>query len=220
MHHVRSAPVRRPFCEACAVASNLKRLIACFLLGALLGTLLDGIHVYGDVLSYLSPAFGDWAWFVPLEFGLVGLLTGAILPLVEAHLGRGRTPLLSIWGRLVELVLFVALYFCTVLVDGEHAWPAILALALTLLVLARLALQRVPGDWFYALVAAIAGPLGEWLISGAGLFDYAHPDFLHAPVWLPALWANGGLMIRRMLAPVVLPPSVTESASEGIHEHD
>ena len=37
--------------------------------------------------------------------------------------------------------------------------------------------------------------------SATGAFDYAHPDFAGIPMWLPALWANGGLLIRRLLAP-------------------
>ena len=53
-------------------------------------------------------------------------------------------------------------------------------------------------------MAAIAGPSVEAIISAAGAFDYADPDFAGIPMWLPALWANGGLFIRRLLAPVVL----------------
>ena len=49
------------------------------------------------------------------------------------------------------------------------------------------------------------GPLAEIAISATGAFDYANPDFAGIPMWLPALWANGGLLIRRLLGPVVLP---------------
>jgi hypothetical protein len=65
-------------------------------------------------------------------------------------------------------------------------------------------LRRVPGDWAYAVIAGIAGPAVEAALTGAGAFDYADPDFAGIPVWLPLLWANGGLFIRRLLAPVVL----------------
>ena len=66
-------------------------------------------------------------------------------------------------------------------------------------------MASVPGDWAYAAIAAVLGPLGEIAISATGAFDYANPDFAGIPMWLPALWANGGLLIRRMLVPVVLP---------------
>ena len=68
------------------------RLATCFCLGALLGTLLDGIHLYGDVESYPDPLLGRWAWFVPLEFGLAGALAGAADPGARARRRAGRSP--------------------------------------------------------------------------------------------------------------------------------
>ena len=79
-----------------------------------------------------------------------------------------------------------------------------LLVGLTLLVVVRLWLWPVPGDWAYAAIAAVAGPAAEIAISATGAFDYANPDFAGIPMWLPALWANGGLLIRRLLGPVVL----------------
>ena len=52
------------------------------------------------------------------------------------------------------------------------------------------------------LIAAVRGAARPRSRSRAtGAFDYAHPDFAGIPMWLPALWANGGLLIRRLLAP-------------------
>ena len=178
------------------------RLAACFALGAVIGTLLDGLHLLGDVLSYEHESFGDWAWFVPLEFGLAGLAAGIAIPWIERAAGPGRLPRWSPAERLLELVLLAALYGATALWDGDGAvW---LLAGLSSLVVARLVLWSVPGDWAYAAIAAVLGPLGEILISATGAFDYAHPDFAGIPMWLPALWANGGLLIRRLLAPIVL----------------
>ena len=180
------------------------RLAICFCLGALVGTLLDGIHVYGDVLSYPDPALGRWAWFVPLEFGAAGALAGALIPSLEARFGPRETPRWTPAMRLAELGLLVTAYLATVLLDDA---PAAVALGLLVLLAARLALWGVRGDWVYAAVAAVAGPLAEAVISAAGAFDYSEPDLAGIPLWLPLLWANGGLFIRRLLAPVVLAPS-------------
>ena len=179
------------------------RLAACFAIGAVAGTLLDGLHLLGDVLSYEDEAFGNWAWFVPLEFGLAGLAAGIAIPQIERAVGPASPPRFSPASRVLELALFAALYGATALWDGDGA-PWLLA-GLGLLVIARLSLAPVPGDWVYAALAAVLGPLGEIAISATGVFDYANPDFAGIPMWLPALWANGGLLIRRMLAPVVLP---------------
>lgn len=193
------------------------RLLICFALGAVLGTLLDGIHVYGDVLTYPDPAFGRWAWFVPLEFGLLGAAAAALLPLIEStsagspEMGRssgrrlGERPLID-WSpgrRLGELLLFFALYATTALADG-HAAVA-LAVVLLLLAAARLALSPEIGDLPYVVVAAVLGPAAEAVLVAGGAFCYSHPDVIGIPYWLPGLWANGGYLIRRLLAPIVMP---------------
>ena len=187
-----------------------RRLAACFAIGAVAGTLLDGIHLLGDVLSYESEAFGEWAWFVPLEFGLAGVAAGIAIPAIERAAGPPSSPRFGPGRRAAELLLFAAAYGATALWDGDGApW---VTLALVALVTARLVLAPVTGDWAYALAAAVLGPLGEIAILATGAFEYAHPDFAGIPMWLPALWANGGLLIRRLLVPVVLNTNI-EAAS-------
>lgn len=180
------------------------RLALCFALGAILGTAFDGIHVYGDVLSYPDPAFGRWAWFVPVEFGLLGVGLGLMIPAIERAVAPGWVPAWSIAQRAGEVVLFAGLYWTTTLSDGNGRWPVACAAGLTLLVCVRLLAGRSPGDWIYALGGCVAGPAAEALLIAAGVFDYANPDFANIPIWLVPLWANGGLMMRRLLAPIVL----------------
>jgi hypothetical protein len=181
--------------------SGAARIATCFCLGALLGTALDGIHLYGDVESYPDPVLGRWAWFVPLEFGAVGALAGAAIPSLERLAGPARPPHWSVAARVGELCLLVAAYASTaVLADA----PVVVSVVLALLLAARLAVWRVPGDWIYAAIAALSGAVVEALLSGAGVFDYADPDVAGIPMWLPLLWANGGIFIRRLLLPVVV----------------
>jgi hypothetical protein len=190
------------------------RLATCFVIGAVLGTLLDGIHLAGDVLSYEHQTFGEWAWFVPVEFGLVGVAVGLAIPGIERAAGPLPPACYAPVRRVTEVLLFAAAYGATALWDGDGApW---LTAGLVALVLVRLLVERVPGDWAYALLAAVLGPLGEIVISATGAFDYAHPDFAGIPMWLPGLWANGGLMIRRVLVPVVVPsPDPVKVFSRG-----
>ena len=177
------------------------RLATCFCLGALLGTLLDGIHLYGDVESYPDPSFGRWAWFVPLEFGAAGALAGALIPVLERRVGPPDPPHWSPAARIAELGLLVVAYTSTVVLDEA---PVLVTAGLLALLAIRLTGRRVPGDWLYALLGAVAGPVVEATLAAADAFDYADPDFAGIPLWLPALWANGGLFIRRMFGPIVL----------------
>ena len=182
-------------------------LVACAALGAVAGTLLDGIHAYGGVLDYEHDAFGRWAWFVPLEFALVGLAAGLAVPWLERS-GAAEPASWSLWRRVVELALFACLYLATTLVGGGVE-AVVLALALAALAVARLLIGDARGDLPYVALAAAAGPAGEIVISAIGAFDYEHPDLLGIPIWLPALWANAGFLIRRLLVPIVLPARVS-----------
>ena len=176
-----------------------RRLAFCFLLGACLGTLLDGIHAYGDVLSYPNPAFGRWAWFVPVEFGLVGVGAGLAVPWLERLAKAPPALTWTVTQRLVELLLFTTLYLLTATVDGA----VFLAIAFAALAGFRIARREAPGDWLYALIAAVLGPAAEGALVALGAFDYANPDFAGIPLWLPTLWANGGLLIRRLILPII-----------------
>lgn len=166
-----------------------------FALGASLGTGLDALHVYGDVETYANPVIGQLGWFVPLEFGLVGLVAGVIVPALDRRLA-GQTLAWPLGVKVRELALIVALYAATVAANG---WGAtLLVAAFTVLVMLRVTRGAVPGDWSFALVAALAGPAVEAALVALGAFDYTEPDLLGLPIWLPALWANGGLVVRRL----------------------
>jgi hypothetical protein len=175
------------------------KLAAAFLLGATLGTALDAIHAYGDVEAYPNDALDRLAWFVPLEFGLAGIAVAVAIPVLERAAGEGRLPLLA------------GLYVTSVAANGPGA-AAFLAGLLVLLAV-RLAFGEVRGDWAFALVAAVAGPAVEAIVHATGAFDYTEPDFLGLPMWLPALWANAGISIRRVFGPLSVPEA--DEAAEG-----
>ena len=174
----------------------MRRLAAAFALGAVLGTALDAIHVYGDVETYASEAIGELAWFVPLEFGLAGVASALAIPVLERRFGPGAAPQWTPWERWREVPVLAGLYLVSVGANGSEAW--LFAVALVVAVAARLAFAGVRGDWAFALAAAVAGPAVEATIHALGAFDYTEPDLLGLPVWLPALWAWGGLAIRRL----------------------
>jgi len=174
----------------------VRRVAAAFALGAVLGTALDAIHVYGDVETYTRETFGELAWFVPLEFGLAGVAASLAIPILERRFGPDRPPAWTPWERWREVPVLGGLYLLSVGVNGDEAWWFLGALLVALA--ARLRFGAVRGDWAFALVAAVVGPAAEAAIHATGAFHYTEPDILGLPVWLPALWAWGGLAIRRL----------------------
>jgi len=98
--------------------------------------------------------------------------------------------------------------------NGSEAWVFLGGLIVALA--ARLVMAGVHGDWAFALLGAVAGPAVEAGVHAIGAFDYTEPDFLGLPIWLPALWANGGLAIRRLFGPFArLPVPEPHEAAEG-----
>jgi hypothetical protein len=156
---------------------------------------------------------GRLGWFVPLEFGLAGVASALAIPVLERLVGGGAPRAWPMWERVREVPLLVGLYFTSVEANGVNA--ALFAVALLVLLAARLAFVPVPGDWAFALVAALAGPAVEAAIHAIGAFDYTEPDFLGIPLWLPALWANGGLAIRRLFGGLLVVPETNESAERA-----
>jgi Protein of unknown function (DUF2878) len=152
------------------------------------------------VEKYPHAALGQLGWFVPLEFGLAGVAAALGVSLLEGLFGPGLAPAWTAWERLREVFLLAGLYVTSVGANG--ASNVAFAVALLALLAGRLAFAPVRGDWAFALAAAIAGPATEAVIHALGAFDYTEPDFLGLPIWLPALWANGGLAIRRLFGPL------------------
>jgi hypothetical protein len=169
-------------------------------LGATLGTALDAIHAYGDVETYSNEVLGRLGWFVPLEFGLAGVASALAIPALERAAGHRPPRPWPMWERMREVPLLIGLYVTSVEANGANA--TLFLGGLLVLLAVRLAFASAPGDWAFALVAAVAGPLVEATIHATGAFDYTEPDFLGIPLWLPALWAIGGLAIRRILGPL------------------
>jgi hypothetical protein len=172
--------------------------------------------VYGDVETYPHEVLGRLGWFVPIEFGLAGVASALAIPVLERAVRQGSPRAWPAWERLRELPLLIGLYFTSVEANGANA--TLFAVALVVVVAARLAFAAAPGDWAFALVAAVAGPAVEAAIHAIGAFDYTEPDFLGIPIWLPVLWANGGLAIRRIfgpLGPAALTVPETGEPAEG-----
>ncbi len=154
--------------------------------------------------TYSDAVLGRLGWFVPLEFGLAGVVSVLAIPQIERVFRAAPKRDWTAWERGRELPLLAGLYLTSVGANGPY--NGVFAVAVLVIVAARLVFVPVRGDWAFALVAAIAGPAAEAAIHALGAFDYTEPDLLGLPVWLPALWAAGGLAIRRLFGPLAAVP--------------
>ena len=96
-------------------------------------------------------------------------------------------------GLASAVVWFCAAYASTA---QFQAAPLPLALVLALAWCGRVALSPTVDKLLAGPIFAVGGALFEAGLSSTGAFHYRHPDVLHVPVWLPALYLHVSLMTR------------------------
>jgi hypothetical protein len=166
-------------------------IIWLFLLGAILGTGLDAIDVYGHVERYGQPVLFGLAWWVPLLFGAAAVAIGYSHPLVDPLIGNTRSARrfsISL-GELTWLLLAQLLGASTL--NSIAKTGLIILIYLNFWLLAGRSWQNL----LLSLVTAITGTLVEMTLVAAGAFSYLHPDIFGVPYWLPCIYACASLAV-------------------------
>lgn len=156
------------------------------LIGAVVGTLCDHLHVAFDVLGYPAPDFWGQAWWVPPLYG------SAALGLFEGHRLFVKVPRLV--GRCEAVVvfsLFIAAYATTAVLADR---PVVVLLVLTAPWVVYVYLRGSRRFVAYALGTAAVGVAVECVLQALGLFAYKAPVVWRVPVWLPALYLWGAAL--------------------------
>lgn len=159
---------------------NPTRVLTAFVVGGIVGALLDQIHVRYGVLHYPHPVLFDQAWWVVPLFGAatLAILSGARMfitrfPATREHRVAG------------SLAWFVAAYWAS---GVWQAHPNALAVAYVIGLL--LHTTHLPTLGFAVLLAACGCAFEAWL-SSTGAFTYSFPDVAGLPIWLPGLYLQG-----------------------------
>ncbi len=174
-------------------------LAKCFLVGALMVTLLDDIfHVRGGVLHYPERNVLKTL----LLFGSVGILAGAAVPRLD-NLFSVRPEAARATVVLREFALLTLMYALSAAIPGRYSKP--FSLWLTSMAVARAYTNHQNSDpavILHTVGFGIGGALGEHLISSTGHFYYRHRALAlpglsgsGVPAWLPPFWANASHFI-------------------------
>jgi hypothetical protein len=180
---------------------KVQRLLLLFLIGAIVGSLLDAFHVYSSIEQYPMPAFIGLAWWVPLLFGGAVVAIGYSHPLVDPLLHNRRPPK-SIVSSAAESGWIVLAYLISAsTLDSRVKTGFLCIIYLNFWLLAGTGWQNL----LLSLVTAITGTLVEMVLVAGGAFSYLHPDFIGVPYWLPCIYACASLAVgdlgRSLLTP-------------------
>lgn len=169
------------------------------LLGALIATFCDGVHVYTSTLVYPDPLWYGQPWWPFPMFTLAFLSMAITYRLVDlfmpASLVRSQSCAPGSTAALVETLLLFALVY---MLSGFGNTSA-LFLCVLFYVSFAVRLWATYERGFLLLIAillAIGGTLVEAGISAIGQVAYTRNDMIGVPLWLPGLYLHGAFALR------------------------
>ena len=168
----------------------MREAAALLVAGAVLGTLLDGVHVATATTRYTHPAVLGLAWWVPLLFAGASLAIGASHRLTDAMLGRDLRP--GTARVAAGLALLLLLWATSGLVKPARAALWILAPASVVM---WLVLDGTLVGLLLALATAACGVAVESTLAAAGAFTYVAPDAGRVASWLPWLYVAASVAV-------------------------
>lgn len=171
----------------------LRIAIFLFVVGGTVISLGDRFHIVFGVLSQNDQSFFGQAWWVPLVFGVAGLI---MFPswMVIRRVFRGTVYPIKLPSLISSAILFLVAYAAT----GPFAkYGLTLVGVLVGSWLLRLwwRTQTDVATVLFCLSLAIAGPLVEIGFSWAGMFKYHVHHFWTIPMWLPGIYLHGALVL-------------------------
>ena len=99
-------------------------------------------------------------------------------------------------GRL--MVIPLAIYaVCVALASGLWNHPALLTGCYVVISVMLLGRWHTASDIIFYAVAFILGPLGEFVATLSGAWNYARPYYF-IPTWLPFLWGIAILVMKNL----------------------
>lgn len=168
-------------------------------------TLWDAIaHVQQDVLSYSEPDRGSLLNGQPTAAVFAGFLGLSAFCLVAGYAAFGNALKPKTWKVLLSLALFLTLYYLTGVLkdDPMLIYAAYMAVWVVHLRWSGLDPMRLI---MLSVLVGVAGPVAEGVRASDGFFAYADEDAFYVPLWLSALYFNGGVTLALLSARIAAP---------------
>jgi hypothetical protein len=174
------------------------RIAVLFLASATLGTCLDQIHVRAEATAYTAPTLFGQAWWVPLLFGVAGILLGVVPARLTRETLAPRLDRVGAAALAAEGVWFTAAYLVTGLLHTV-SWGLLFLLVCAYagrVVGSRAPLREGVVVTAIGAAAAVGGVLVETTLVSLGLFRHSGTELGLVPAWLPGLYLHASLLGR------------------------
>ncbi len=106
--------------------------------------------------------------------------------------------------HLLKAFAYSAVLAIITLLSVSFGWknPLLLTIILALISSAMLILYRNKEDLYLYIISGVAGAVAEAIAIAFGAWNYAFPNLIGIPYWLPFLWGIAALFIKRMIAAI------------------
>ena len=155
------------------------------LIGAIVGTICDGFHTWGNQTWYANPIILRAPLWVPALFAMASVGIGVGRLLLDRMLAVSTAP--SLTAGLLALGYFVGCYAVTGFAPFDEVRKAV-----TVLLLALIAWSVWDREWsgfVFMLLVACVGTLFEQFLVARGVFWYHDSLLRGVALWLPSLYA-------------------------------
>lgn len=158
------------------------RFFVLFCFGALLGSLLDSMHVHGGTAFYANPMEMGISWWTPLIMGVAAMAIGYSHFKIHPNVPNLKPVLL------LSMFCFIISYALSAFLPVSNSAKTLI---ISLLYLIGWGLyDRTFLSLILAMSTAIIGSAVEGSLGATGFFVYTHPDYFLVPLWLLPLYAN------------------------------
>jgi len=178
-----------------------KEDIVFFLVGALLGSVLQIIMAENGIITYANPGVLNIPCWVPLFYGSVMMFAKRFkdsffeMEHWRKHYEKVRT-IKDLENQIFpELMHFILLVLIVQFLSYSNIAATVFLFILLMLQLMR---WHTKEDYIYALVLMVTGFLVEIIAANIGIWEWSQPAILGIPLWIGLSYKYLGLITRRI----------------------